>query len=77
MQSDESGKMTKDIQEIEITKSDGNVFADLAWDNPDELKSKAKIAASINPIIQQRGLQPAEASKILNITTVPLKFDEI
>lgn len=61
-------KIKKDIQEIEVTESSGNVFADLGLDNPDELKLKAKIAASINAIIQQRGLKQAEASKILNIS---------
>lgn len=60
-------KIKKDIQGIEVAESSGNVFADLGLDNPDELKLKAKIAASINAIIQQRGLKQAEASKILNI----------
>jgi len=53
---------------IKATESSGNVFADLGLDNPEELKTKAKIAAAVNSIIKHRHLKQSEASRILGIT---------
>lgn len=60
--------MTKKIDEITVTKGSGNVFADLGLKNPEELKLKAKIAASINSIVKYRGITQAQAAKVLGIT---------
>jgi predicted XRE-type DNA-binding protein len=43
----------------------GNVFADLGLDNPGERLAKARLAAEINAIIEERGWTQAEAAKRL------------
>ncbi len=48
-----------------ITKSSGNVFADLGLKNPEELLAKAKLAQQISTIIDKRGLTQAAAAEIL------------
>ncbi|MFQ5329064.1 MAG: helix-turn-helix domain-containing protein [Thermodesulfobacteriota bacterium] len=60
--------MAKEPKETKVTKSSGNVFADLGLDKPEELEFKATIAASINSIIKHRGLKQTDAAKTLNIT---------
>ncbi len=59
--------MTQKTEEITATKRSGNVFADLGCKNPEELKLKAKIAASINSIVKHRRITQAEAAKVLGI----------
>jgi len=60
--------MTVKTDEIKVSESSGNVFADLECKNPEELKLKAKIAASINSIVKHRRIAQAEAAKVLGIT---------
>ncbi len=47
--------------------SSGNVFEDMGLQNPEERFAKAKLAAIINKIIEERGLTQKEAAKILGI----------
>jgi predicted XRE-type DNA-binding protein len=54
-------------QEIKVTTSSGNVFADLGLANPDEMLSKAELARKITEIITKRHLTQAQASEILEI----------
>ncbi len=51
-----------------ITRSSGNVFADLGFDNPEEMETKAKLVSQINAIIKKRKLTQKEAGAILGIT---------
>ena len=53
--------------EDEITKSSGNVFADLGMDNPEERLAKSKLAHEIYKIIRNEKLPQAKAAKIMNI----------
>jgi len=55
-------------KETKITKSSGNVFADLGVDKPEELKLKAEIASTINSIIKHRNLKQKDTAKLLGIT---------
>jgi predicted XRE-type DNA-binding protein len=52
---------------IKMTKSSGNVFADLGVKNVDERLAKAKLAFTINQIIAKRKLTQVAAGKILKI----------
>ena len=52
---------------LEITKSSGNVFADIGLKNADKYLAKAELAIYINHLIQQRSLQQIEASNVLEI----------
>jgi predicted XRE-type DNA-binding protein len=50
-----------------IYKSCGNVFADLGFDNPDELLAKAELVRQISLVIEQRNLNQGKASELLGI----------
>ncbi len=52
---------------IKVTRSSGNVFADLGRPRPDEALAKARLAYEIEQSIRKRGLTQAEAAKILGI----------
>ena len=50
-----------------ITRGSGNIFADLGFDNPEEMETKAKLVSQINAIIKKRKLTQKEGA-ILGIT---------
>jgi predicted XRE-type DNA-binding protein len=50
-----------------VTRSDGNVFADLGLPNADQELLKAHLTLEIYRIIKDRGLTQREAGKILGI----------
>lgn len=52
---------------IEITKSSGNVFADLELPNAEEYLVKAELAYQINQVIKEKGFKQIEAAEILGI----------
>ncbi len=52
---------------LEVTKSSGNVFADLNVIDAQRYQAKADLALQINTILQQRGLKQKEAAKLLDI----------
>lgn len=54
-------------QSIKITKSSGNVFSDLGFEDAEERLAKARLASRINDIIEDRNLTQTEAAKILGI----------
>ena len=56
--------MTKDI---EVYTSCGNVFADLGFDNPDQMLAKAELVRQISLIIDQRNLSDIEIADLLEI----------
>lgn len=47
-----------------ITKSSGNVFADLGLPNPEELTYKAELVSALRDIIQKRGLTQVRAATL-------------
>jgi predicted XRE-type DNA-binding protein len=51
----------------DITRSSGNVFADLDVPEAETALAKAELARRINAIIRQRGLKQADAAKLLDI----------
>ncbi len=50
-----------------ITKSSGNVFADLGLGDPEKRLAKAELASAIGRIIQQRRLTQLAAAEILGV----------
>lgn len=46
----------------------GNVFKDLGFANAEEKLAKAKLAAYVNQLIEEKGLTAEEACKILRIS---------
>jgi predicted XRE-type DNA-binding protein len=54
-------------ENIEITSSSGNVFADLDLPNPEEMLVKAELARKISNAITARHITQAEAAELLGI----------
>jgi predicted XRE-type DNA-binding protein len=53
--------------EIGVEESSGNVFADLALKNPDDLLAKAELVRRICDIIAERKLSQTKAAAVLGI----------
>jgi predicted XRE-type DNA-binding protein len=51
----------------EIYRSCGNVFADLGFDNPDEMLAKAELVRQISLVIEQRNLSQEKTAEFLEI----------
>jgi predicted XRE-type DNA-binding protein len=56
--------MTQDTQ---VYASSGNVFADLGFENADEMLAKAELIRQITLIIQQQELTNPKVAELLNI----------
>ena len=56
-----------DGEEITVTRSSGNVFEDLGYEDADEMALKSDIAHIIATIIESRGVTQTEAAGILGI----------
>jgi predicted XRE-type DNA-binding protein len=54
-------------KKIEVHVGSGNVFRDLGLKNPEELLAKAKLAAQIVQILEERKLTQSEAAKLLGV----------
>ncbi|HYI96375.1 MAG TPA: helix-turn-helix transcriptional regulator [Bryobacteraceae bacterium] len=52
---------------VEFRESGGNVFADMALDNPEALSVKAGLAREVNHVLDERGLTQAQAARLLQI----------
>jgi predicted XRE-type DNA-binding protein len=50
-----------------VTKSSGNIFADIGLANPEEMLVKAQIVHKIEQEIKNRNLTQAEAAKLIDI----------
>jgi predicted XRE-type DNA-binding protein len=59
--------MSERVEEITITPSSGNVFADLGFAEPEEMLLKAELARRIGQAIKKRNLTQVEAAGILGI----------
>lgn len=59
--------VTVDGEQIEIESGSGNVFADLGFEDAEELQFKAGLILEIRRIIERRGLTQVEAARIMKI----------
>ena len=59
--------MEKRTSKTRIIPSSGNVFADLGLRNPEERKTKVRLAVEINRIIAAGRISQAAASRLLEI----------
>jgi predicted XRE-type DNA-binding protein len=59
--------MKKTKKTANVTKSSGNVFADLQVPSPEEALAKAKLVSRISQVIADRGLTQAAAAEILGL----------
>lgn len=60
-------KKQKNLEEIECEMNNGNVFADLGIENPEEELTKAKLVWEIEKIINEKKLTQTQAAKIMGI----------
>ena len=60
------GKQTA-TKPIPVTRSSGNVFADLGLSNPDDRLAKAELAHAISHAIKERELTQREAAALMGI----------
>ena len=60
--------LTDAEEEIEITPSCGNIFADLDLPDPELLLAKAKLSIKIEKLIKERRLTQKQAAKIMGLT---------
>jgi predicted XRE-type DNA-binding protein len=54
-------------QNIEFELSSGNVFADIGFDNAEEMLLKSELVRQINKIIKGRELNSIQARELLNL----------
>lgn len=54
-------------EEFKVTRSSGNVFADMGLPDADDALAKAKVAYVINSLIKERKLTQAKAGEILGL----------
>ena len=52
---------------IAVHRGSGNVFADLGFDNPDEMQLRADLVHELREIIKRRRLTQVAAAKLLGI----------
>lgn len=55
-------------EEVRITRSSGNVFADLGLDNPEELLQKSRLVSVIDAVIRKRRLSQVKAAELMGIS---------
>ena len=54
-------------EENKVTRSSGNIFADLNIENPEEYQLKAKLARLVNNAIKKRGWTQKHSAEVLGI----------
>jgi len=55
------------MTEEAVIRSSGNIFADLGLPDAAELDTKARLCATINRVVEQRGLSQVEVAGILGV----------
>jgi predicted XRE-type DNA-binding protein len=59
--------MMLDRSDIEFELSGGNVFADIGFNNPEEMLLKSELVRQINQTIKERALTSIQTQDLLNI----------
>ena len=57
---------TEDLETL-ITPSSGNVYADLGYENPEEMLLKAQLVRLLSQAIKAKGLNQYQAAEVLGI----------
>ena len=55
------------LNRVSITRSSGNVFADLKLTDAAEKQTKVRLAVTINEILEEKTLRQEEAAKLLQL----------
>ena len=62
-----TNKTNPDAADCRVTPSSGNVFADLGFENPEEMLLKAELVRQISVAIKEKGLNQYQAAEVLGI----------
>src|SRR5690349_19203097 len=62
------------LADTRVEVGSGNVFADLGFDNPEEMLAKARLVSKMQKEIQKKNLTQIEAAKILGLTQPKLSL---
>ena len=62
-----TNKTNPDLADCRVTPSSGNVYADLGFDNPEEMLLKAELVRQISVAIKEKGLNQYQAAEVLGI----------
>ena len=62
-----TNKTNPDLADCRVTPSSGNVFADLGFENPEEMLLKAELVRQISLAIKEKGLNQYQAAEVLGI----------
>ena len=62
-----TNKTNSDSEDSLVTPSSGNVFADLDFDNPEEMLLKAELVRQISLAIKEKGWNQYQAAEVLGI----------
>lgn len=58
----------QDSENVEVTPSSGNIFADLELPDPELELAKAKLSLKIKHLVKEKNLTQAQAAKIMGLT---------
>ncbi|NJM47565.1 MAG: XRE family transcriptional regulator [Alkalinema sp. RU_4_3] len=58
---------TEKIEDKRVTLSSGNVFADLGFENPEQMILKAELVREISAAIKEKGLNIHQAGEVLGL----------
>ncbi len=64
----EPGNEPANADDVAVTVSSGNVFADLGFENPAEEKLKADLVAGIADVIARRSLSQSTAARLMGLS---------
>jgi predicted XRE-type DNA-binding protein len=53
--------------DIPVQRGSGNVFADLGFSDPEDMRLRADLVQQIREILERRGLTQVEAARVLGI----------
>lgn len=62
-----TNKTNPDSEDCRVIPSSGNVFADLGFENPEEMLLKAELVRQISLAIKEKGLNQYQAAEVLDI----------
>ena len=65
---DKEAAMNEPVDEaVKVTRSSGNVFADLGFANPEEELAKAKLVSALAEVIRKMGLAQTKVATLLGV----------
>lgn len=60
--------MNRNTRDVPVELGTGNVFEDLGFPNAEERLAKVTLSRKIDSVIEERGLAPTEAARILELS---------